>query len=801
MDNMDPDLALEVPDTPDRLRQPVDESSGPHVGREVVQIEVSPSPSHRRTEHLRNTYSCHWRHLNQNNMCASSATPDNTDVLFQQAHLARLLSETMENKMSSKSHGKPHGQNGASNESGKKVETIDLSQSSAFPLVHPTRCRDRRRSGRGMCSKNEVNGGSRTCGSTELLGIGSSLPPRSVGRPRSWHGINICKKDKTVVPDEAHSRPKFIDKGKGVNLCNDSQPKSEQALLSSSQSDYPRKHSGQRRLVRNGCISPCNIAKSNIHSGVDHHNGMTSIDGGPCFSFAGTGDQGNGKEIGWCEDSQPITWQRSLICNGCISPNNNAEDNIVSNAEEKGKMVLTQPSNGKSHQIHNVNPNSGDSSVDNKKGKAIVDDHLVIGEHYGKAKFRSSRLCSRAGDGVTVVADTNGNSVSPSDLGWRTTRKHTTGIYKRDEACGRPYDQSIEIESRDGNQLNVVIDNPDTTAMHGSNPSAIWPSPKSDSQSRRQKPITGKRKYSSARHHLGQSSSSTFDDSEVSYLGSSFHPSDTRSTRARNSQHQGVQLGPVIDVDELRSPEAICSDSQERRVSDDSSFRARQVESDELLARQLQEQFYNESLGFENTEEIDASIALSLLQEENAPRASTARRNQYNPRNTQTARIRGRLPSRNSSSRSTNRARDTTSTRMTQLMRNIGWHMMDMDMRLNFFEELEAAFGNGVGSVDTAISSILQVQRDFNENDYEMLLALDNNNHQHSGASDNQINNLPQTVIQTDNVEEPCAVCLEKPSVGDTIRHLPCFHKFHKECIDPWLRRKTSCPVCKSGIT
>lgn len=35
--------------------------------------------------------------------------------------------------------------------------------------------------------------------------------------------------------------------------------------------------------------------------------------------------------------------------------------------------------------------------------------------------------------------------------------------------------------------------------------------------------------------------------------------------------------------------------------------------------------------------------------------------------------------------------------------------------RLNFFEELEAAFDNGVESVDTAISSILQVQRDFNE--------------------------------------------------------------------------------------
>ncbi|KAI4346136.1 hypothetical protein L6164_013211 [Bauhinia variegata] len=120
---------------------------------------------------------------------------------------------------------------------------------------------------------------------------------------------------------------------------------------------------------------------------------------------------------------------------------------------------------------------------------------------------------------------------------------------------------------------------------------------------------------------------------------------------------------------------------------------------------------------------------------------------------------------------------------------------MKNSQRLNILEALEDLSDMGMSD------DIFQVQRDFNENDYEMLLALDENNHQHAGASSNQISSLPQSTIQTDNFTEACAVCLETPVKGETIRHLPCLHKFHKDCIDPWLRRKTTCPVRKSSIT
>jgi hypothetical protein len=49
---------------------------------------------------------------------------------------------------------------------------------------------------------------------------------------------------------------------------------------------------------------------------------------------------------------------------------------------------------------------------------------------------------------------------------------------------------------------------------------------------------------------------------------------------------------------------------------------------------------------------------------------------------------------------------------------------------------------------------------------------------------------------------ETCPICIVDFEEGDDLRLLPCEgkHKFHQECVDPWLLElSSSCPICRHG--
>ena len=147
--------------------------------------------------------------------------------------------------------------------------------------------------------------------------------------------------------------------------------------------------------------------------------------------------------------------------------------------------------------------------------------------------------------------------------------------------------------------------------------------------------------------------------------------------------------------------------------------------------------------------------------------------------------------------------------------------------------------------------------RDFTGDDYERLLQLDSAGF-NRGATEGQINRLPTSTYSSssspnhlphsrgrrdagngasrdnlsitsmmggyvdsssvsnvvnrsgdvDNIEgeregmlavrsTQCAICLEPYQDGNELRTVMCLHRFHKNCIDRWLRTNCICPICK----
>ena len=57
----------------------------------------------------------------------------------------------------------------------------------------------------------------------------------------------------------------------------------------------------------------------------------------------------------------------------------------------------------------------------------------------------------------------------------------------------------------------------------------------------------------------------------------------------------------------------------------------------------------------------------------------------------------------------------------------------------------------------------------------------------------------PEKIKKEDNLlNETCFICMDHYKVNELKRILPnCSHCFHKKCVDKWLKKRSSCPVCR----
>lgn len=90
---------------------------------------------------------------------------------------------------------------------------------------------------------------------------------------------------------------------------------------------------------------------------------------------------------------------------------------------------------------------------------------------------------------------------------------------------------------------------------------------------------------------------------------------------------------------------------------------------------------------------------------------------------------------------------------------------------------------------------------------YEQRLQAfgDGSETQNRGANEQAIASLPTSRVQeqsctTNSDHSSCPICLDEFKEGDNRKTLPCLHGFHGKCVDKWLRKNASCPICKHSI-
>nr|CAD1835171.1 unnamed protein product [Ananas comosus var. bracteatus] len=110
-------------------------------------------------------------------------------------------------------------------------------------------------------------------------------------------------------------------------------------------------------------------------------------------------------------------------------------------------------------------------------------------------------------------------------------------------------------------------------------------------------------------------------------------------------------------------------------------------------------------------------------------------------------------------------------------------------------EKVDPAMQSAVSSQISAISSPFVESSDFFDTGFV------------SGMPKDSIEELPKVKITKEDMVDKtgenicCSVCLQDLQIGDLARKLPnCVHMFHSRCIDSWLIRHGSCPLCRRDV-
>lgn len=111
--------------------------------------------------------------------------------------------------------------------------------------------------------------------------------------------------------------------------------------------------------------------------------------------------------------------------------------------------------------------------------------------------------------------------------------------------------------------------------------------------------------------------------------------------------------------------------------------------------------------------------------------------------------------------------------------------------------------------IGPAMLSAVQSQMGAVEPSYEEIQNIFDTGGATRGLAGDLVEKIPKiTIANSSNItmdasgeSASCSVCLQDFQVGETVRCLPhCHHMFHLPCIDKWLIRHASCPLCRRDM-
>eukprot|EP00918_Siedleckia_nematoides_P041577 GHVU01090446.1.p1 GENE.GHVU01090446.1~~GHVU01090446.1.p1 ORF type:complete len:154 (+),score=16.05 GHVU01090446.1:71-532(+) len=67
-------------------------------------------------------------------------------------------------------------------------------------------------------------------------------------------------------------------------------------------------------------------------------------------------------------------------------------------------------------------------------------------------------------------------------------------------------------------------------------------------------------------------------------------------------------------------------------------------------------------------------------------------------------------------------------------------------------------------------------------------------------ASKEFVKSLPTKKMEAQEKDVRCEICQADYEVGEETKRLPCKHFFHSTCIQPWLDKTNTCPLCRQEL-